>query len=82
MFETIMPSSFAGTIFRTSSSTRFTSCSVNSIRVTNWPGSVLGKYGFSAIYKPNSAEHTAFVQVSLKEGHDESSAFGASQRGP
>ncbi|MBZ5680143.1 MAG: efflux RND transporter permease subunit [Acidobacteriia bacterium] len=25
--------------------------------------------GFSAIYTPNSAEHTAFVQVSLKEGH-------------
>ncbi|MGC2197705.1 MAG: efflux RND transporter permease subunit [Terriglobales bacterium] len=25
--------------------------------------------GFSAIYTPNSAEHTAFVQVSLKEDH-------------
>jgi HAE1 family hydrophobic/amphiphilic exporter-1 len=25
--------------------------------------------GFSAIYTPNSAPHTAFVQVSLKEGH-------------
>ncbi|HEX9079834.1 MAG TPA: efflux RND transporter permease subunit, partial [Desulfuromonadaceae bacterium] len=25
--------------------------------------------GFSAIYTPNSAMHTAFVQVSLKEGH-------------
>ncbi len=25
--------------------------------------------GFSAIYTPNSAQHTAFVQVSLKEGH-------------
>ncbi len=25
--------------------------------------------GFSAIYTPNSAEHTAFVQVSLQEGH-------------
>jgi multidrug efflux pump subunit AcrB len=25
--------------------------------------------GFSAIYTPNSASHTAFVQVSLKEGH-------------
>jgi hydrophobic/amphiphilic exporter-1 (mainly G- bacteria), HAE1 family len=25
--------------------------------------------GFSAIYTPNSAEHTAFVQVSLKDGH-------------
>lgn len=25
--------------------------------------------GFSAIYTPNSAEHTAFVQVSLVEGH-------------
>lgn len=25
--------------------------------------------GFSSIYTPNSAEHTAFVQVSLKEGH-------------
>ncbi len=25
--------------------------------------------GFSAIYTPNSAEHTAFVQVSLTEGH-------------
>src|ERR1700686_5618629 len=25
--------------------------------------------GFSAIYTPNSAGHTAFVQVSLKEGH-------------
>jgi HAE1 family hydrophobic/amphiphilic exporter-1 len=25
--------------------------------------------GFSAIYTPNSAENTAFVQVSLKEGH-------------
>src|SRR6202023_1760478 len=24
---------------------------------------------FSAIYTPNSASHTAFVQVSLKEGH-------------
>jgi multidrug efflux pump subunit AcrB len=24
---------------------------------------------FSAIYTPNSAEHTAFIQVSLKEGH-------------
>ncbi len=25
--------------------------------------------GFSAIYTPNSGEHTAFVQVSLKDGH-------------
>jgi hydrophobic/amphiphilic exporter-1 (mainly G- bacteria), HAE1 family len=25
--------------------------------------------GFSAIYTPNSAAHTAFIQVSLKEGH-------------
>ncbi len=25
--------------------------------------------GFSAIYTPNSAQHTAFVQVSLKDGH-------------
>ena len=25
--------------------------------------------GFSAIYTPNSAQHTSFVQVSLKEGH-------------
>jgi membrane-associated protease RseP (regulator of RpoE activity) len=25
--------------------------------------------GFSAIYTPNSAQHTAFVQVSLQEGH-------------
>ena len=25
--------------------------------------------GFSSIYTPNSAPHTAFVQVSLKEGH-------------
>ncbi|HVP43279.1 MAG TPA: efflux RND transporter permease subunit [Terriglobales bacterium] len=25
--------------------------------------------GFAAIYTPNSAQHTAFVQVSLKEGH-------------
>jgi hydrophobic/amphiphilic exporter-1 (mainly G- bacteria), HAE1 family len=25
--------------------------------------------GFSAIYTPNSASHTAFIQVSLKEGH-------------
>ncbi|HVO63949.1 MAG TPA: efflux RND transporter permease subunit [Terriglobales bacterium] len=25
--------------------------------------------GFSAIYTPNSGQHTAFVQVSLKEGH-------------
>ena len=25
--------------------------------------------GFSSIYTPNSAQHTAFVQVSLKEGH-------------
>jgi multidrug efflux pump subunit AcrB len=25
--------------------------------------------GFSSIYTPNSASHTAFVQVSLKEGH-------------
>jgi multidrug efflux pump subunit AcrB len=25
--------------------------------------------GFSAIYTPNSAQHTGFVQVSLKEGH-------------
>jgi len=25
--------------------------------------------GFSAIYTPNSAEHTAFVQVSLQDGH-------------
>jgi HAE1 family hydrophobic/amphiphilic exporter-1 len=25
--------------------------------------------GFSAIYTPNSAQHTAFIQVSLKEGH-------------
>ncbi len=25
--------------------------------------------GFSAIYTPNSAQHTAFVQVSLREGH-------------
>jgi multidrug efflux pump subunit AcrB len=25
--------------------------------------------GFSAIYTPNSASHTAFVQVSLKDGH-------------
>ncbi len=25
--------------------------------------------GFSSIYTPNSAAHTAFVQVSLKEGH-------------
>jgi hydrophobic/amphiphilic exporter-1 (mainly G- bacteria), HAE1 family len=26
--------------------------------------------GFSSIYTPNSAPHTAFVQVSLKEGHE------------
>ena len=25
--------------------------------------------GFSSIYTSNSAQHTAFVQVSLKEGH-------------
>ena len=25
--------------------------------------------GFSAIYTPNSAQHTAFIQVSLKDGH-------------
>jgi hydrophobic/amphiphilic exporter-1 (mainly G- bacteria), HAE1 family len=25
--------------------------------------------GFSAVYTPNSAAHTAFIQVSLKEGH-------------
>ncbi len=25
--------------------------------------------GFSAIYTPNSAQHTSFVQVSLKDGH-------------
>lgn len=25
--------------------------------------------GFSSIYTPNSAEHTAFIQVSLQEGH-------------
>jgi multidrug efflux pump subunit AcrB len=25
--------------------------------------------GFSAIYTPNSAEHTGFIQVSLKDGH-------------
>jgi len=28
---------------------------------------------FSAIYTPNSGQHTAFVQVSLKEGHSKSS---------
>ena len=28
-----------------------------------------GHSGFSAIYTPNSAEHTAFIQASLKEGH-------------
>jgi hydrophobic/amphiphilic exporter-1 (mainly G- bacteria), HAE1 family len=29
--------------------------------------------GFSSMYTPNSAQHTAFVQVALKEGHTRSS---------
>jgi multidrug efflux pump subunit AcrB len=29
--------------------------------------------GFSSLYTPNSASHTAFVQVGLKQGHDVSS---------
>lgn len=29
--------------------------------------------GFSSMYTPNSAQHTAFVQVSLKEGHQQGS---------
>jgi len=31
--------------------------------------------GFSAIYSSNSGQHTAFVQVSLKEGHKKSSFY-------